>query len=210
MKTKEPSSSTSATNMTGIEEAANRYVSKVVEALRDVDTGSVARFTEMLLDTYVEERTVFYFGNGGSAANASHASADLLAGVSRGLDRRFRSMCLSDSIPAMMAIANDISYEQVFVEQLRSFIRAGDLAVGISGSGQSANVCNAVDFARSAGARTVAICGFDGGRLKDLADLVIHVRSNNMEAVEDVHLIVLHCVKTVLMGRLKPSGSPSP
>ena len=101
-----------------------------------------------------------------------------------------------------MAVANDISYEEIFVEQLKNFVKEGDVVIGISGSGNSMNVVKALEYGLSVGAQTVAICGFNGGKIKEIADLVVHVAIDDMEVSEDLHLVILHCVKRVIMQAL--------
>ena len=153
---------------------------------------------KMLMGVYENNGTTFVFGNGGSAANASHICGDLIKGVSYGLEKRFKIICLNDNIPALMAIANDISYDDMFLEQIKNFIGENDLVIGISGSGKSANVLRAMEYANSVAAKTVAFCGYDGGDIKNIAHLAIHADINNMEVVEDIHTIIMHCLKTIL------------
>jgi D-sedoheptulose 7-phosphate isomerase len=158
---------------------------------------------ETLLQTRDNENTIFIFGNGGSAATASHVTGDFLKGISFELDKRFRVMCLSDNISGLTAISNDLGYDEIFLEQLKVFMKKGDLVIGISGSGNSANVIKAMEYAGKNGAKTVAMCGFKGGRIRELADLVIHIPISDMEITEDIHVILFHAVKQVLIKRLK-------
>lgn len=167
----------------------------------------LAAFVQELVDVRQRGGTVYVFGNGGSGSTASHFCGDLLMGVSIGLAKRFKSVCLNDNSPALLAIANDISYSDVFVEQLKNFLHPNDLVIGISGSGNSENIIKAIQYARSQGAKTVGLCGFDGGRLKQVADRPVHVNINDMEISEDVHICILHCVKMTLMDQLKDEYS---
>lgn len=191
-----------------IEQQINEYFNSVVNTLKGLDRDDLMRFLEMVLETYHNDGTIFIFGNGGSAANASHICGDFVKGLSCGLDKRFKVICLNDNVPALMAIANDICYEDIFVEQLKNFLLKEDLVIGISGSGNSMNVVRALEYAKSIGAKTVTFCGFDGGKVKHMADLSIHVDINNMEVAEDIHLIVGHCVKNILMKELKKDNIP--
>ncbi|MBT7703780.1 SIS domain-containing protein [Candidatus Peregrinibacteria bacterium] len=125
-----------------------------------------------------------------------------MKGASYGLEKRFKAVCLNDNLSALMAVANDISYEEIFVEQLKNFVKEGDVVIGISGSGNSMNVVKALEYGLSVGAQTVAICGFNGGKIKEIADLVVHVAIDDMEVSEDLHLVILHCVKRVIMQAL--------
>jgi D-sedoheptulose 7-phosphate isomerase len=141
---------------------------------------------------------VIIMGNGGSAATASHFACDLGKGTLAPGQPRFRVISLTDNMPLFSALANDFGYDQVFSEQLKSLVREGDVVIGISGNGNSPNVLNGIRAAREAQAITVGLVGFDGGALKDLADLSIHVPSDCMEQVEDVHVILEHLISTCL------------
>jgi phosphoheptose isomerase/fructose-1-phosphate kinase PfkB-like protein len=179
------------------------YLTSVNDTLNNINIEHIDQFVRLLLDTYHNEHSIYVFGNGGSAATASHFAGDLIKGVSYGLDKRFKAVCLSDNLPALMAIANDISYDDIFVEQLKNFAKKDDLIIGISGSGNSANVVKALEYANSIGAKTIAICGYKGGKIKDLAHLAIHATINDMEVAEDIHHLVLnHCVKRLVTNAL--------
>ncbi|HOK46626.1 MAG TPA: SIS domain-containing protein, partial [Bryobacteraceae bacterium] len=137
--------------------------------------------------------------NGGSAATASHFATDLVKGASYGRDARFRILALTDSMPTLTAYSNDVSYECVFVEQLRNFAEPGDLVMGISGSGNSANVVRAIEYGNEAGCRTLALTGRDGGKLGRLAQLNIQVSEPHMGRIEDAHMIVCHMIAYYFM-----------
>ncbi|MBU0459917.1 MAG: SIS domain-containing protein [Nanoarchaeota archaeon] len=185
------------------EENINDYFSGIHSALENLNKGDVNSFVKLILKTYQNQGTIYTFGNGGSGATASHFCCDLIQGASRGLEKRFRSICLNDNTPALLAIANDISYDDVFIEQLKNFLKPGDLVIGFSGSGNSNNVVKALEYAKKAGVKTLAVCGFKGGKIKEIADLAIHAKIDDMEIAEDIHsLIVSHCVKRVLMQEL--------
>jgi D-sedoheptulose 7-phosphate isomerase len=189
--------------MEEIEKKVDSYFKLVIETLNKLDRKNIEAFVDLLLDTYKKNKTIIVFGNGGSAATASHICGDFLKGISHGMEKKFRIICLNDNVPALMAIANDLSYEDIFVEQLSNFLHNGDLVLGISGSGNSSNVIKAFEYANRVGGKTVAFCGYRGGRLKDVASLSIHADINNMEVSEDVHLILAHCVKSILIDLLK-------
>ena len=118
-------------------------------------------------------------------------------GLNEFLDKKFRFVCLNDNVATLMSIANDISYEEVFRMQLRGKLEEKDLVVGISGSGNSMNVINAISYAKEMGVKTVGLCGYEGGKLKALSDVVLHVKLNNMQIVEDIHLIFNHLLMYV-------------
>jgi D-sedoheptulose 7-phosphate isomerase len=179
------------------------YFRRLAETLEKVDTDAVEMLAGTLLKARDQRNTIFIFGNGGSGATASHVTGDFLKGISYQLDKRFRVQCLNDNDSGMMAISNDLSYEEIFIEQLKAFLREGDVVIGISGSGNSANVVKAMEYAKSNGAITVAFCGYKGGKIRELADLVIHAPVQDMEITEDVHIIIFHALKQSLMRRLK-------
>ena len=179
------------------------YFARVSDTLKRIDTNSLTTLVGWLLKARENDNTIFIFGNGGSGATASHVTGDFLKGISYGLDKRFRIQCLNDNISGMMAISNDLNYEEIFIEQLKVFVRKGDIVIGISGSGNSVNVVKAMEYARSQGANTVAFCGYKGGKIKDIADLVIHAPVTDMEVTEDIHIIIFHAIKQVMMKLLK-------
>lgn len=189
--------------MKNAKQEIDNYINTVVDTLTKLDRESIISFINLLIETYNNEGTIYVFGNGGSGANATHFCGDLLKGVSSGLDKRFKAVCLNDNRPAFEAIANDCSYEDVFVEQLKNFLKKEDLVIGISGSGNSANVVKALEYSNSKGVRTVAICGFDGGKIKQIAKLAVHVNINDMEISEDIHSTISHCVKKILIKRFQ-------
>ena len=151
-----------------------------------------------------EERTVFLFGNGGSAALASHFACDLGKGTIVGNGRkRFRAVALTDNVPLMTAWANDACYDEVFAEQLQNLVAHGDIAFAISGSGNSRNVLRALEVAQAAGLFTIGLTGFQGGKMKSLCDLCVVVPSDNMQVIEDFHLSVCHSLFVVIRNALQ-------
>ncbi len=179
------------------------YFGRVSGTLERLDPEAVLRLVHLLLGARENENTIFIFGNGGSGATASHVTGDFLKGISFGLDKRFRIQCLNDNVPGMMAISNDLTYDEIFIEQLKVFLHRNDIVIGISGSGNSVNVIRALEYAKASGAITVALCGFRGGKIKDIADLVIHAPVQDMEVTEDIHIIIFHAIKQVIMKHLK-------
>ncbi len=153
-----------------------------------------------LLGAYDNGKGVFVFGNGGSAALASHVACDLGKGtVSVSSDqKRFRITALTDNVPLMTAWANDHGYEYMFAEQLRPFVAAGDVVFAISGSGNSPNVLRALELARESGATTIGLTGFAGGAMKGLCDICIVIPSDNMQIIEDFHVGVAHAIFSVI------------
>ncbi|MDB5035966.1 MAG: sugar isomerase [Chlorobi bacterium] len=180
------------------------YTAYVQRALGSVDTAEVERLIESLFEAYRAGATVFVIGNGGSAANASHFAQDLAKGTCSSMDqeRRIRALSLTDNIAFFSALGNDEGYDQVFVQQLRTFYRPGDLLVSISGSGNSPNVLRAVEFANANGMKTIGITGFSGGKLKDMSHEQVHVPLDDMCTAESIHSIVFHYVILELQKRM--------
>jgi len=147
---------------------------------------------EVMLDAYNKDKTIFVMGNGGSTSTASHWASDINKGCCFEQEKKFKMICLNDSLPTILAYANDLSYDDVFVEQLKNFFRSGDLIIGISASANSTNVLKAIEYANKNGSTTVGLCGFSGGELKEIAHIPLHVDVNDMQKVEDVHLIIAH------------------
>ncbi len=171
--------------------------------IEDIQIQEVAEVVEVLWEAYLNDRTVYIFGNGGSAATASHFACDLGKGASVEGMRRLRVLSLNDNIPLMTAIANDISYEVVFKEQLPNLLREGDVVVAITGSGNSPNVLEAIKYARDQGAVTVGILGFGGGKLKEMVDYSITLPSTDYGYVESAHLFLEHCISLFLKKKLE-------
>lgn len=182
---------------------ADNYLNLVSAVLGKVNREDLVKFADLIIETYKKDGTIFTFGNGGSGATASHLCEDIVKGVSDGLHKGFKVICLNDHVLTLMAIANDDCYENIFVSQLKNFVKEGDLVIGISGSGNSPNIVKSIEYANQMGAKTVALCGFDGGKIKDISTLALHVPINNMEVSEDAHLAIAHCIKYMLENRLK-------
>jgi D-sedoheptulose 7-phosphate isomerase len=167
----------------------------VVRAISRVDVQAVAA---ALLETWRERRQVFILGNGGSAATASHMANDLSKFTIVPGQPRFRAMALTDNVPLLTAVGNDLSYAEIFVEPLRNWLQSGDLVIGISGSGNSPNVVKAVTYAKAQGARVVGFCGQPGGQLAQLADLKVIIPSTQIGQQEDGHMILDHVLSLAL------------
>jgi D-sedoheptulose 7-phosphate isomerase len=190
---------TSAANELTLSE---RYFSVVESTLRELPFVMIDRVADALWRAYAENRTIFVFGNGGSAALASHCACDLGKGTAVNGNRRFRILALTDNVPLMTAWANDASYEDVFAEQLAALVHENDIALAISASGNSPNVLKALQVAKDAGAFTIGLTGFQGGRMKAICDLCVIVPSDNMQVIEDLHVSVNHAVFSALRTRM--------
>ena len=152
----------------------------------------------LLVDAKDAGKTIFIMGNGGSAATASHYVCDFNKGISYGKEKMFKFICLNDNIPTMMAYANDLSYADVFVGPLKNFMHAGDIVIGISGSGNSENVVRAIQYANENGGVTVGLTGYSGGRIKQLSKYNVHVPIDDMQITEDLHMVLDHCMMKIL------------
>ncbi len=175
------------------------YKEDLLTAINYIDLEKVETATKWMREAQAADRHIFTCGNGGSAATASHIACDIVKGASYGRDKRYRILALTDSLATLTAYSNDVSYEQVFVEQLKNFAGAGDVLLAISGSGNSPNVLRAVEYAKTVGCRTVAMSGRDGGKLAAMADLNIQVPVQHMGRIEDAHLIACHMIAYGLM-----------
>ena len=181
---------------------AQHYIDLVKSTLDALDPKALEALVEAFHTTYEKGGNIYTMGNGGSGASASRAAGDFLKGASYGLDKRFRMICLNDNLPSMMAIANDIGWESIFIEPLKNFLSPNDLVIGISGSGNSKNVVNALEYANAQGATTVAMSGFKGGKISEIATINVHAPVMDMEVTEDVHMVIFNIVKKQMMARL--------
>lgn len=186
-----------------IKDSALKYIAELEKVMETIPLDKFEEILNIMLDAYEAEHSIFTMGNGGSGSTASHFACDINKGVSSGFEKRFKVICLNDNIPTMLAYANDSSYEDIFVEQLKNFLRPGDVVIGISGSGHSKNVIKAVEYANENAAVSVAFTGFDGGKLAKIAKTSIVVGANDMQKVEDIHLIMTHMIMQILYEKLK-------
>lgn len=168
------------------------YLSKLKDLLDAFPHDRFEQIGRALLDAYHNEKHIFIMGNGGSGSTASHFVCDINKGSCQELKKKFKVMCLNDNIPSILAYANDLSYDKIFVEPLKNFVEEGDLVIGISGSGNSENVLQAISYSKEVGAKTVGLSGFDGGKLSQIADIPFVAAVHDMQKVEDMHMIVVH------------------
>jgi len=170
----------------------------MADVLEKIPVADIERVVRVIAGARHSGKKVFFFGNGGSAATASHFVCDVSKGTIRKDKPRVKAFCLSDNLPLLSAWANDTAYENVFAEQLENLVDAGDVVVAISGSGNSANVLKGVALARQKGATTVGLTAFEGGKLKAMVDVPLVVPVHNIEQAEDVHLILDHMIAVCL------------
>lgn len=182
-------------------EYAKKYTSYLLDILKDVDCGEIEKAVELLEKARAGDNTVFLIGNGGSAATCSHFCEDLAYGMVASGKKPVRALSLTDNTPYITALGNDEGYENAFVGQLRSLYKPGDVLFAVSGSGNSLNLIKAVEYANKAKVTTVGLLGFDGGKMKDLCQHCILVKSAKgaYAPVEDIHLIITHIIATYFM-----------
>ena len=184
---------------------AGAYLKYLASCFSSLDHEALARFVNLLWAAREAGNAVFFIGNGGSAATASHFANDISIGTRTGDEKPFRAISLTDNIAVMTALANDEGYDRMFVDQLKVQMRDGDSLVAISASGNSPNVIAAVEYAQSRSATIVGLTGFDGGRLKELSDISLHVQTAKGEygPVEDIHMIFDHLVGSYLNAEVR-------
>lgn len=175
----------------------SEYLRHEIETLEALDVNAIDQALKLLLETYENGNTVFVFGNGGSSATASHFQNDFNKGVSEHTEKKFNFLCLNDNVATVMAVANDIGFEEIFRFQLRGHLKEGDVVFAISGSGNSKNVINAVEYAKECGNRVIGLTGFNGGKLRQLSDVSLHVPVNSMQITEDVHMVFDHLMMSI-------------
>jgi D-sedoheptulose 7-phosphate isomerase len=168
------------------------YLRTQKAALDSIPLEAVARLIETLKTALKEDRQIFVFGNGGSAANASHFATDLGKGASDKVGKRFRVISLNDNVSWMTALGNDYSYADIFSSQLQNYGRAGDIAMGISVSGNSPNCVKAMEWAKAHGLHTVALVGGKGGRMAEIAEQVLMIKDTHYGRVEDAQMGICH------------------
>ena len=173
------------------------YLSHEIRALENLDVESINAALNLLQSTFENGNTVFTFGNGGSSSTASHFQNDFNKGISEHTEKKFNLLCLNDNISTVMAIANDIGFEEIFRFQLTGHIKPGDVVLAISGSGNSKNVINAVEYAKEQGCKVIGLTGFGGGKLKELSDVSLNAPINSMQITEDIHMIFDHLMMSV-------------
>ncbi len=174
------------------------YIACEIDTLKKLDIDAINETLNLLIECSKNHKRIFIFGNGGSSATASHFQNDFGKGISEYVKDKFRFQCLNDNVPTIMAIANDIGFEEVFRFQLRGVIEPGDIVMAISGSGNSKNVINAVEYAKECGNKVIGITGYNGGKLIKLSDISLHAPINSMQVTEDIHMIFDHLMMSVL------------
>lgn len=180
------------------------YFSRLSHVLAKLPVAQVDAIAARMMQAYDSAKMVFLFGNGGSAALASHFACDLGKGTVLSQEqKRLRVIALTDNIPTLTAWANDSSYDDVFAAPLKNLVSPGDVAIAVSGSGNSRNVLRGLEVARSSGAWTIGLGGYAGGKMKALCDQCLVVPSDNMQHIEDLHLCIAHAIFTIVRHRIE-------
>jgi len=184
---------------------ASSYFAQLTRTIHRLPLETIHDLVQVFLEAYGRSRSIFLFGNGGSAALASHMACDLGKGTAPAGGKRLRVVALTDNVALLTAWANDTRYENIFREQMENLLEAGDVAFAISGSGNSPNVLAGLEWARQAGAVTAGITGFEGGKMRALCDVCVVVPSDNMQIIEDLHMSISHAVFRLLRHRMQPT-----
>jgi D-sedoheptulose 7-phosphate isomerase len=198
--------------MLGATLATDAYLQRLNEEVRRIDQTAMQRWADLIFQAWQNGRFVFIFGNGGSGTTASHMAEDLGKSTLHERDlrdeskKRLKVLSLTDNAGWLMAVGNDLAYDQIFVQQLMNYGSAGDVVIAISGSGNSPNVLNAVDWANRHGLTTFGLTGYSGGKLKQMQSDGLHVQLNDMGMVESIHLCLFHWVLNDVFARINHEG----
>jgi D-sedoheptulose 7-phosphate isomerase len=198
--------------MLGATLAVQPYLQRLEAELRRIEQAGMQRWADHLYRAWENERCVFIFGNGGSATTASHFAEDLGKSTLKPEDlkdeskKRLKVLSLTDNVGWLLAVGNDVGYDQIFTQQLMNYGGKGDLVIAISGSGNSPNVLSAVDWANRHGLTTFGLTGYNGGKLKSMQQDGLHVELDDMGMVESIHLCLFHWVLNDVFARINKVG----
>jgi D-sedoheptulose 7-phosphate isomerase len=198
--------------MLGVELAADVYLARLQKEIERVSRPDLQMWADLLFDAWQQERFVFIFGNGGSGCTASHMAEDLGKSLlpeeqlQDDTKKRLKVMSLTDNVGWILAVGNDLSYDEIFVQQLKNYGRAGDLVIAISGSGNSPNVVKAAEWANRNELVTFGLTGYDGGKLKQIQKHGLHIDLLDMGMVESIHLCLYHWVLNDVFARVNQEG----
>jgi D-sedoheptulose 7-phosphate isomerase len=179
------------------------YFNGVEKLMKDIPVNQLEKIIDALWDAYRKDKQIFIFGNGGCAAAALHFSCDMAKLTIVPGNKRFRVICLSSNVALLTAWANDTYYADIYGEQLANLMNPGDVVFGLTGSGNSMNIINALKYANDNGGKTVTITGFDGGKIKSIAQYSLVIKSSQMQQVEDAHMMMMHIIALGLKERVK-------
>lgn len=182
--------------------AIKEYYEREIKIINNLNLEEINDAMNLIYKTYKNDGTIYICGNGGSASTASHFQNDFNKGISEYVEKKFRFQCINDNVSTMLAISNDIGYEEVFRFQLKNKITPNDIFIGISGSGNSKNVLNAAEYAKKVGAKVIGITGYSGGKLKEISDCKMHVDIMDMQITEDLHMTFDHMMMKIFYNYL--------
>lgn len=190
-------------NYQNIKNFSQNYFKEIKKTINSLDLEKIKEIVKVLFETYKNDKKIFIFGDGGSAATASHFACDLSKGTLGRIydikEKRFRVISLTDNVATITALGNDLSFGDIFFQQLVNLVSEGDVVIGISGSGNSTNVIKAIHYAKKCGAKTIGFLGFKtGGKLSKLVDYEITVQDNHYGRIEDIHLMLSHLIANSL------------
>jgi D-sedoheptulose 7-phosphate isomerase len=192
------------------ESSVEGYFQAFSQVIPQLPYQAIEQIISAIMQAAADGRNIFVFGNGGGAATASHIACDLNKGTIAGENTpRLKVMAFTDNVPMLTAWANDAGYEHVFSEQLKNFVQPGDVVIAISASGNSTNVIYALKAAREAGALTVGMCGYDGGKMKPLCDICAVVPADHMQIVEDLQHAMAHSIFLAVREKLRTGEQKS-
>ena len=189
-----------------IENSIKENLKKNYLCLENLDKKSdqIKKIIEHLIGARNNGKTIFTMGNGGSGSTSSHFVSDLLKTAITNDSNRFKAISLVDNVPVTLAWSNDVSYDCIFSEQLKNFLDDGDVVIGFSGSGNSKNIVNAFEYAKTKGTICIAISGMSGGKISKLADISLIIPSNDMLIIESMHILICHC----MINAIREQGIP--
>jgi len=179
------------------------YLQRLGVLLQQLDIAQIDNAIALITKAWKAGQQIIVFGNGGSALTAQHYITDWNKSIYLSTKIPFHGRCLSENMGLITAYGNDISYQDIFIEQLKPMLKPNDLVIGISGSGNSENVLRAIQYANENNGITLGICGYNGGKLKPLAQHHLHADVNDMQLSEDIHMIFAHIVMQTLCGYIK-------
>jgi len=195
-------------------EFVKNYFDELKKTIDLMSIEDTKKAVNMIYKAYKENKQIFIIGNGGSAATASHFSCDLNKGTINRIydnnERRFRVISMADNISILTAYGNDLSYDDIFSQQLKNLVNKGDMVIAITGSGNSKNIINGLKASAELGAATVAFLGFDGGKAKELVDHYVLVPSTHYGRIEDIHLVLCHLISTYITEMKKKESKEKP
>jgi len=171
-----------------------RYIEEHTETINKFDELKIDEATRLIIDAIENDSTIFWCGNGGSASQANHLSAELIGGMYKNKINPFNSICLNVDTAFITAWSNDDSFENIFTRQLQAYGKKGDILIGLSTSGNSSNINNAASYAKKSGIKVISLTGNDGGKLKSISDLNINVDSYSTQRIQEMHILIGHII----------------